>query len=42
MSENKSNNNVNKSNEIKRDKKGFTLPLTSSKPPMPTVKPPKK
>lgn len=24
------------------EKKGFSLPLTSSKPPMPPVKPPKK
>lgn len=36
------NSSTNRSNQNGSDKRGFSLPSTSSKPPMPPVKPPKK
>lgn len=33
---------TNRPNQNKGDKRGFVLPPTTSKPPMPPVKPPKK
>ena len=36
------NNKQNKPTEEKGGKRGFSLPPTTSKPPMPPVKPPKK
>ena len=36
------NNGTNKPNQNGSDKRGFALPPTSSKPPMPPVKPPNK
>ncbi len=36
------NKRANRPNQNGSDKKGFALPPTSSKPPMPPVKPPKK
>ena len=36
------NNKQNKPTEEKKEGKGFSLPPTTSKPPMPSVKPPKK
>lgn len=35
------NRNINRPNKNRSDKRGFVLPPTSSKPPMPPVKPPK-
>ncbi len=43
MSSNKNRNSgINRPNQTGNDKRGFTLPPTSSNPPMPPVKPPKK
>lgn len=48
MGERKSNINTNGNNQGSRrdsndrEKRGYSLPSTSSKPPMPPVKPPKK
>lgn len=36
------NSSTNRPNQNGSDKRGFSLPSTSSKPPMPPVKPPKK
>ena len=36
------NRSTNRPNQNGSDKRGFALPPTSSKPPMPPVKPPKK
>ena len=36
------NGSTNRSNQDGSDKRGVALPPTSSKPPMPPVKPPKK
>lgn len=36
------NSSTNRPNQNEGDKRGFSLPPTSSKPPMPLVKPPKK
>lgn len=36
------NNSTNRPNQNGSDKRGFSLPPTSSKPPMPPVKPPRK
>lgn len=37
-----SNNGTGKPSQNNGDKRGFNLPSTTSKPPMPPVKPPKK
>lgn len=36
------NSSTNRPNQNGSEKRGFSLPSTSSKPPMPPVKPPKK
>lgn len=36
------NSSTNRPDQNGSDKRGFSLPSTSSKPPMPPVKPPKK
>ena len=36
------NSSINRPNQNESNKRGFSLPPTSSKPPMPPVKPPKK
>lgn len=38
----RTDNEGHKGNEDRTEKRMFTLPSTSSKPPMPPVKPPKK